>query len=213
MARASLSLSDAVGEPRARRRHRRARGLHASDPARGRPRGDPPGPARPDARADDAGPDLRPADRHGLRAQARVLVGRQSRRRLAAPLPRRGRERLAGAARARGALPRRHGGRVRGGRVEPAVRRCCAATRAPTRGAHERRRRSSARSPASGSPRSRRSGPTSASSTRSAPTGKGNVQLWGILGVQKRGRARVARARSSPSRRSSTSSSRCPARR
>ena len=49
----------------------------------------------------------------GLRAQARLLVGRQPRRRLAAPPPRRRRARLAGAARARGALARRHGGGVR----------------------------------------------------------------------------------------------------
>ena len=39
--------------------------------------------------------DLRPADRHGLRAQAGLLVGRQPGRGLAAPLPRRGRARLA----------------------------------------------------------------------------------------------------------------------
>jgi glutaconate CoA-transferase subunit A len=38
---------------------------------------------------------LRPDDRLRLRAQAGVLVGRQSRRRLAAPAPRRGRARLA----------------------------------------------------------------------------------------------------------------------
>ena len=37
-------------------------------------------------------------------------------------------------------------------------------------------------------------GPTSASSTRSRPTGAGNVQLWGILGVQKE--AVLASARS-----------------
>ena len=37
------------------------------------------------------------------------FLGRQSGRRLAAPLPRRGRERLAAAARDRGAFPRRHG--------------------------------------------------------------------------------------------------------
>ncbi len=33
----------------------------------------------------DAGPDLRPADRHGRGGQADLLLGRQSRRRLAAP--------------------------------------------------------------------------------------------------------------------------------
>ena len=69
------------------------------------------------------GPRLRPDGRDGLRAEARLLLGRESRRRLAAPDPRRGRERLAGAARARGALARRHGGRVVGRRREPALRR------------------------------------------------------------------------------------------
>ena len=67
------------------------------------------------------GPDLRPAHRHGLRRQGGVLLGRQSRRRLAAPLPRRGRERLAAAARDRGAFPRRHGQRLRGRRRRPAA--------------------------------------------------------------------------------------------
>ena len=43
----------------------------------------------------------------GLRAQAHLLLGRQPRRRLAAPLPRRRRARLAAPARARGAQPRR----------------------------------------------------------------------------------------------------------
>ena len=63
-----LSLDDAVAELVARRRHRRARGLHPPDPVRRRPRDHPAGPPRPDADPDDPGPDLRPADRHGLRA-------------------------------------------------------------------------------------------------------------------------------------------------
>ena len=45
------------------------------------------------------GPDLRPDDRRGLRAQADLLLGRQSRRRLAAPAARCDRARLAAAAR------------------------------------------------------------------------------------------------------------------
>ena len=65
---------------------------------------DPPGPQAPDADPHDAGPDLRPADRHGRGRKARLLLGRQSRRRLAAPPARRGRERLAAAAGARGAF-------------------------------------------------------------------------------------------------------------
>src|SRR3954451_21626557 len=52
---------------RPRRDDRRARGIHAPDPLRGGPRDHPPGPPRPDARAHDARPDLRPADRDGLR--------------------------------------------------------------------------------------------------------------------------------------------------
>ena len=53
------------------------------------------------------------------------------------------------------------------------------------RRAHARRADRRARSPARSSPRCRRTGRTSGSSTRSRPTGAGNVQLWGITGVQK----------------------------
>src|SRR5581483_10654041 len=72
--RSSSPTADEAVEPA--RRHRRERagrgrrrdgGVHPPDPVRGRPRGDPPAEARPDARADDAGPDLRPAHRHRLR--------------------------------------------------------------------------------------------------------------------------------------------------
>ena len=98
-------------------------GLHPSHPPCRRPRGDPPGPQAPDADPHDAGPDLRPAHRHGLRRQGGVLLGRQSRRRLAAPLPRCDRERLALPARHRGAFPRRDGQRLRRGRRRPAARR------------------------------------------------------------------------------------------
>ena len=59
----------------------------------------------------------------GLRAQAGLLLGRQPRRRLAAPLPRRGGARLAAPAGDRGAQPRRHGQPLRRRRVRPAVRR------------------------------------------------------------------------------------------
>ena len=94
--------------------------------------------------------DLRPADRHGLRAQAGLLLGRQPRRRLAAPLPRRGRARLAAAARARGALARGHGRGLRGRR-----RRTCRSAMLRGYARHRSRRRtrasrwSTARSPAS----------------------------------------------------------------
>ena len=53
---------------------------------------------------------------------------------------------------------------------------------------------STAPSPASCSPPCRRCDPTSRSSTRSRPTGRGNVLLWGITGVQKE--AVLAAARS-----------------
>ena len=90
-----ITLADAVAEPRARRRHRRARGVHPPHPVRRRARDHPPGPARPDPGPAHARRRLRPDDRHGLRPQARVLVGRQPGRRVAPPLPRRGRARLA----------------------------------------------------------------------------------------------------------------------
>ena len=93
--RRSTSLQRGGARARARRRHRRAGGLHPPDPVRRRARDHPPAAARPDAGADDAGHRLRPADRRGLRAQAGLLLGRQPRRRLAAPVPRRGRARLA----------------------------------------------------------------------------------------------------------------------
>ena len=88
--------------------------------------------ARPDADPHDARPDLRPADRHGLRAQAGLLLGRQPRRRLAAPAARRGRARLAAArSRSRSTATRRW--RTPTPPARPACpARSCAATRAPT---------------------------------------------------------------------------------
>ena len=147
-----------------RRRRRRAGGLHAPDPVRGRPRDHPPGPPRPDADPDDAGRHLRPADRRGLRAQAGLLLGRQPGRRLAAPLPRRGRARLA-ARRSRSrstATPGMANRYVAGASGLPfAVLRGYAGTDLPR--AHRRRRgRSPARSPARSSPPCPRCAPTSA---------------------------------------------------
>ena len=101
---------------------RGARGLHAPDPVRGGPRDHPPAAPEPAPRAHDARPRLRPDDRHGLRAQAHVFLGRQSGRRLAAPPARCGRARLAGAARDRRAHARGHGGRLLRRRGAPAVR-------------------------------------------------------------------------------------------
>src|SRR3712207_8585388 len=48
---------------------------------------------------DDAGPHLRPAHRHGVCAEAGLLLGRQPRGRFAAPAARRGRKPLARRAR------------------------------------------------------------------------------------------------------------------
>ena len=56
--------------PGPRRRHGRDRGLHPPHLLRGRARDHPPAPARPDARPDDPGPDLRPDDRRGRGPQA-----------------------------------------------------------------------------------------------------------------------------------------------
>ena len=66
---------------RSRRRYRGARRIYPPDSVRRRPRDHSPGQARPDPGADDAGPDLRPAHRYGLRAAADLLMGRQPRRR------------------------------------------------------------------------------------------------------------------------------------
>ena len=86
----------------------------------------------------------------GCADAADLLVGRQPGRRVAAPLPRRRRERLAAAARDRGAQPRRHGRPLRGRRVGPALRRAARLRRhRPRRRTRRRSRRSRARSPAS----------------------------------------------------------------
>ena len=131
------------------------RGLHAPDPVRRRPRAAAPGAPRARADPDDAGPPLRPDDRHGRRAAAGLLLRRQPGRRLAAPLPRRDRERLA-ATRSRSRSTATPGWPTATRPAPPSCRsRSCAATPAPTSSRHTQRRASStARSPASGSPRS-----------------------------------------------------------
>ncbi len=72
------------------------------------------------------------------RPQARLLVRRQPWGRLAAPPPRRGRARLAASDRARGALARRHGEPLRGGRGAAAVCRDARLHRDRSRRAHAR---------------------------------------------------------------------------
>jgi hypothetical protein len=108
---------------RPRRGHRGARGLHAPHSLRGRPRDHPPGQAGSHPGPHDPRRHLRPDDRRGVRAAACLLVGRESRRGLAAPVPRRGGERLAGAVGAGRAQPRGDGEPVRRWSVRAAVRR------------------------------------------------------------------------------------------
>ena len=102
---------------------------------------------------------------------------------------------LAGAARDRGALPRRHGRRLRGRRGQPAVRRAARLRRHRPAGPHAvGRRGSSARSPASGWPRSARCGPTSASSTPSRPTAPETCSCGGSAASRRRPCSRRARS-------------------
>ena len=74
------------------------------------------------------------------------------------------------------------------------VRRPARLPRRRPAGPDARRDRRSARSPARSSPRCRRSGPTSAIVHAQQADRRGNVQLWGITGVQKE--AVLASARS-----------------
>ena len=205
-----VSLAEAVDDARARRRHRRPRGVHPPHPPRRRSRADPPGPARPDAGADDARHRVRPVDRRRLRPQADLLVGRQPRRRIAAPLPRRRRERR-GRGRSRSRSTATPGCRCA---TSPARRdcrsACCAATSAPT-------------CPSTPTTIAPIACPFTGEELTAVPAlnpdvsiihaqqadRSGNVQLWGIVGVQKEA-CSPPTGRSSPSRRSSTSSRRGP---
>ena len=138
---------------------------------------------------------------------ARKLVfswGGNPGRRLAAPAPRRGRAGLAGAARDRGALARRHGDRVRGGRGEPPVRRPARLPRRRPAGADAGR---DDRVPVHG--RAARGGARPPARRRHRPRPAGRpARQRPALGDHRRPEgdgARVARARSPRSRRSSTS--------
>ena len=146
----------------------------------------------------------------GCAAQADLLVGRQPRGRLAAPVPRRRGARLAGAAGDRGAQPRRHGQPLRR-RARPACRsRCCAATSAPTC-PRQTRTIAAITCPFTGEVLTAvpALNPDVAIVHAQRADREGNVQLWGITGVQKEA-VLAAGARWSPSRRSSTSSTRVP---
>ena len=182
-----MSLDEAVRELVHDGDTRRARGLHPPHPVRRGARDRAPAPARPDPHPDDARPGLRPADRHGLRAQARVLLGRQPGGGVAAPLPRRRRERLARPARARGAQPRGDGQPLRGGRVEPAVRRAARIRGHRADAALEQRDPHQVpvhRRDAGGGARA--SAPTSGSSTPSARTARGTCSSGGSSGCRRR---------------------------
>ena len=144
----------------------------------------------------------------GCAPAADLLVGRQPGRRLAAPLPRRRRARVAAPAGARGAQPRGHGQPLRGRRV-----------RAPVRGHARLRRHRPARAhaddqadrvPVHGRGADRRLGAAAGrrrSCTRSAPTATATCSC-GASPACRRRRCWPPRARWSPSRRSSTSSTR-----
>ena len=134
-----------------------------------------------------------------------LLVGRQPRRRLAAPLPRRRRERLAAAA----ARSRSTATPAWRRATPPAPRACrsacCAATSAPTCRDHTTRSgRSSARSPASADRRAGAQPRRRRSSTPSAPTARATSRS-GAWSACRRRPCWPPSARSSPSRRSSTS--------
>ena len=163
-----VSLSEAIVRSRARRRHGRDGRLHPPDPPRRGTRGDPATAPRPDAGPDDPGRDLRPDDRRRVRAQAGLLLGRQPGRRVAAPVPGRGRARLARPARDRGAQPRRDGQPLRGRRVRAAVRGAARLPRHRPGRPDRASPRSSARSPASGWRRWPRCGPDVADHPRAA---------------------------------------------
>ena len=123
----------------------------------------------------------------GARAaqEAHVLVGREPRRRLALPAPRRGRERVARRARARGALTRGHGG----GLLRPAPPNLPFGM---LRGYADNDLDRTHDGPADHLPiyrRGARGGACAPARRRHRPRAagrpEGNVQLWGITGVQK----------------------------
>ena len=195
---------------RSRRRRGGDRGLHPPDPVRRRSRAAAPGPPRPRADPHDPRHPLRPDDRHGRGAQARVLLRRQPRRRLPAPLPRRGRARLAAADRARGAQPRRDGQPLRRRRGAAAVRDHARLRRHRPGRSRTRSRRSSC--PFTGEqlvavPALR---PDVAIIHAQEADREGNVQLWGIPACRRRPCSRPT-VRWSRSSGSSTSSSPAPA--
>ena len=88
-----MELGEADGPAGPPGRSRCARRVHAPDPVRRRPRNHPTADPRSHADSHDARPAVRPDDRIGCAQQARILLGRQPRRRLAASAARRGGDR------------------------------------------------------------------------------------------------------------------------
>ena len=128
---------------------------------------------------------------------------------LAAPLPRRGRARLAGAAGDRGAQPRGDGEPLRRRRAAACRSPSCAATPAPTCPTHTDTIEPIT-CPFTGEELTAVPAldPDVAIIHAQQADRHGNVQLWGITGVQKEAVLGGQALASSPSRRSSTSSSR-----
>ena len=140
----------------------------------------------------------------GLRAQARVLVGRQSRRRLAAPLPRRRRARLA-RARSRSRSTRTRAWRPptrRAPRGLPFARAARLRGHRPAQAHTVASRRSRARSPASGSPPCRALRPDVGDRPCAAGRPRGQRAALGHHRRPEGGGARARAIASSPSRRS-----------
>ena len=146
----------------------------------------------------------------GVGAAPGLLLRRQSRRGVAASLPRRDRERLAAPDRDRRAQPRRHGQPLRRGRRRHALRDHARLRRDRPHGAHHGGASSTARSPASSWPPCRRSGPTWRSSTPRRPTARATCSCGASRACRRR-RCSPRSARWSRSSGSSTSSSRARA--
>ena len=180
-------------------------GLHAPHPVRRRPRAAAPGPYRPHRRPAHAGHPLRPDDRPRPRRADDLLLRRQPGRRVAAPHARRRRARLAAADRARRALPCRPGQRLRGRRLEPALRHAARLRR--HRPARAQRGRRLHRLPVHRGEAHRGAGHQPRRGDHPRPAGRqaGQRPALGARRASRRRRCSPPSTRSSPSRRSSTS--------
>ena len=180
------SLADAVAELVHDGDTRRARGLHPPDPVRRRARDHPPGPPRPDAGPDDARHRLRPADRRRAAPASSSSPGaatRASARCTASAT----RSRTAGRRRWRSRSTATPGWPTATSPAPPGCRsRCCAATAAPTSStAHANVQPITC--PFTGEELAAvpALNPDVAIVHAQQADRAGNVQLWGITGVQK----------------------------